>query len=316
MEIFKSFINVGAYVALIFSFVAAYLSINKIWKRKHIREVANSVSITGHFIDMIPAVFFTINFLLAAQWQGFIDGLIWIVEGTLFIAIGTGFWVAGNRRVGFWQRVKRALKLEKSEVGHLAKSIFRPASAEMVLEILTHFAYLDRRLEAREKQLIDAFAHRWRLKWNWSQHERIAGLSRPAALLEARAAIERYLRTSPPRDQVTQLIDILHSLVSVDEDVDKQEQLVLGEATGLLSQYVGGEDEHEEISVVIVPQSRAQDDAIAALLKETSKVQVAGGSAYRVGSFHTPEYADAICEQYRALGFFTIDVRNLVPASA
>lgn len=314
MELFKSFINFGAYAALSFSFVAAYLNLNKIWKRKHIPEVANSVSITGNFIDLVPALFFTTNFLLAAQWQGFIDGLIWIVEATVLIAIGTGFWVAGNRGVGFWRRVKRALKLEKSEVGYLVKSFFRPASAELVLEILTRFAYLDRDLESRERELIEAFAAQWHLKWELGEHQQLGELSRPGALLEARAAVERYLETSPPRDQVGQLIDILQSLVGIDEQVHEQEKLVLDETAGLLSDYLGAGEPRDEIAVVIVPQSRAQDEAIAALLERPAKTQIAGGSAYRVGSFYTAEYASAICEQYRALGFFTIDVRT--PASA
>ena len=51
MEIFKSFISAMAYASLGFSFAAAYLKINKIWKRKHILEVANSVSIVGNVVS-------------------------------------------------------------------------------------------------------------------------------------------------------------------------------------------------------------------------------------------------------------------------
>ena len=63
MEVFKSFISYMAYASLGFSFAAAYLKINKLWKRKHIAEVANSVSIMGNVFDIIPSTFFALNFL-------------------------------------------------------------------------------------------------------------------------------------------------------------------------------------------------------------------------------------------------------------
>ncbi len=68
MELFKLFISIMAYASLGFSFAAAYLKINKIWIRKHIAEVANSVSILGNVFDIIPLTFFSLNFLLVAQW--------------------------------------------------------------------------------------------------------------------------------------------------------------------------------------------------------------------------------------------------------
>ena len=70
MELFKSFISFMAYASLGFSFAAAYLKTNKIWKRKHIAEVANSVSILGNVFDINPLTFFSLNFLLVAHGKG------------------------------------------------------------------------------------------------------------------------------------------------------------------------------------------------------------------------------------------------------
>ena len=70
MEFFKALISILAYAALGFSATAAYLKINKIWKRKHNAEVANSVSIAGNVIGLIPMMAFGLNFLLVAQWHG------------------------------------------------------------------------------------------------------------------------------------------------------------------------------------------------------------------------------------------------------
>ena len=88
MEMFKAFISAMAYASLGFSFAAAYLKVNKIWKRKHISEVANSVSIVGNVLDIIPLTFFALNFMFAAQWQGLIDSVLWIVAGFVTVMIG------------------------------------------------------------------------------------------------------------------------------------------------------------------------------------------------------------------------------------
>jgi hypothetical protein len=126
MELLKSIVSVLAYASLGFSATAAYLKINKIWKRKHNEEVANSVSIVGNVVDLIPLSFFSLNYLFVMQWQGLIDSVIWIVAGVVSIMIGSGLWVEANRHKSSWTRWKEALKLEKSEVGDLAMSLKRP----------------------------------------------------------------------------------------------------------------------------------------------------------------------------------------------
>ena len=111
MELVKSVISVMAYASLGFTFAAAYLKINKIWKRKHIAEVANSVSILGNVFDIIPLTIFSLNFLLVAQWQGLIDSVVWMFAGAISILIGSGLWVQENRHKSFWTRIKESLRL-------------------------------------------------------------------------------------------------------------------------------------------------------------------------------------------------------------
>lgn len=308
MELFKSFISIMAYASLGFTFAAAYLRINKIWKRKHNAEVANSVSILGNVFAIIPLSFFSLNFIFIAQWQGLIDSVIWIFSGALSILIGSGLWVAGNRHKSFWTRIRESLALEKSEVGHLATSFFRPSGAELILEIFTRFAYIDQTLVERERELIQSFADTWHLDINWSDYEILADLEQPVGFTKARETVASYLKTSPPIEQVTQLIDVLHALVKVDEKVSEPEQLILDEVHQFLLGYVEGSDVLAIFKVVIAPQNRKQDAAIATLIPEAKKIDVAGGSGYLVGAYYSQGYADVICEQYRALGFFTIDL--------
>jgi len=308
MELFKSLASLLAYLALGFSVTAAYLKVNKIWTRKHHVEVANSISVAGNFLAIIPWALFGLNFLLVAQWQGFINSVIWITTFSVLLLIGTGLWVESKRNLGFWARVKIALKLERSEVGDLALSLFRPSNADIVLEILTQFAYIDRNLAAREKAFIQSFADNCKLEIDWEAFEEFADEENAVRFVKARESVLRYLRTSPPNDQVTQLLDLLEALVRVDQKFSTQERLILGEVRQLLRGYTDKKDAKANCTVVVVPQSNDQDVAIAALLTHSEKTELAGGAGYKIGTYFSRNYAEMICQQYRTLGFFTINM--------
>ena len=316
MEFIKSFIGVMAYAALGFSFASVYLKINKLWKRKHIAEVANSVSIVGNLFDIIPLTFFSLNFFIVAQWQGLIDSIIWIFAGAMTVLIGSGIWVQENRHQSFWTRIKESLKLEKSEVGYLATTFLRPSGANIILEIFARFAYIDRDLDAGEQELIQTFSDTWNIDVDWEKHRKLADLEQPVSFVKTRDSVERYLKSSPPAVQVGQLIDVLHALVKVDNNVSEQEKLILAEVHQFLLAYIDESDTQANYTVIIAPQNPDQDAAISALMPDVRKIEVAGGSGYLVGSYYSQDYANVICDQYRALGFFTIDLIDEATAVA
>lgn len=313
METFKAFVGFMAYGTLGFTVVAAYLKINKIWTRKHNAEVADSVSIVGNVIYIIPLSFFALNYMFASQWQGLIDSIIWIASGIVYILIGSRLWVQSHRRKSFWTRLKEVLKLERSEVGDLAQSFFRPSGSKIILRILTQLAYIDNTLGVREKNFIQSFVDTWNVDFDWEQQQALADAEQPISFIEIRNTVERYVETSPPATQVAQLIDVLHALAEVDESVSKEEQLILEEIDGILFNYLNSLDRQGGFAVVIAPQNDDQDSAIAALLPGIDKTSIAGGSGYMVGSYYSQDYANVVCQQYRALGFLTIGVSRELP---
>ncbi len=270
----------------------------------------------GQVTSMIPLIFFSLNFILEAQCQGLIDAVIWIIYSSIVVLIGSGLWVQGQQEKTLWIRLKAALKLERSEVGDLASELFRPSSGETLLRLFAQFAYIDRKLLVREREFIEHFARSWQLKIDWCEYEYLADEEQSVSFVGAYHTAVQYLRTSPPATQVAQVIDVLEALVFIDEVVSDEEQLILEEVRGLLLGYLGNTDVNAEHAVVIAPQDHDQDVAIATLLPEVSKVAVAGGSGYLVGRYFSPRYAELICNQYRALGFFTIEISQAVPAKA
>ena len=87
-----------AYGSLAIGATSAYLHLNKLWSRKHIPDVADSISITATVLEAVPTLIFGIYFLTRQDPVGVIDSIIWLLSAVGFILIGSGFWVEGRRR--------------------------------------------------------------------------------------------------------------------------------------------------------------------------------------------------------------------------
>jgi len=308
MQVLRSTIQFLAAASLLLAAVQIYLTLNKLWKRKHEPAVADSISIMGEFVGLVPLFLLTLNFMLQGQWAGTVDGILWLAAGGASIAIGTGMWVEGRRGQGFFTLLRGALALERQEVGDLAKRFFHPAGARRILRILGHVALIDDHLDDREKEFIQSFVDAWGVEFS------------PEALRDGRAEghlnyrvlredVQAYLAASPPPAQVQQLSDVVNALVHVDEQVTNQEELILAELEGMWTAYLDAEVEVPYFAVAVVPQSPDQDRAIADVIPNVGKAPVEGGEAYVVGRYHSERFAEVMGRQYRDLGFFTTVVR-------
>ena len=101
-------------------------------------------------------------------------------------------------------------------------------------------------------------------------------------------------------------------MVHADEVVSDEEELLLEEVQGLLHTYINddvlGEYTHAGYRVVIAAQDQVQKLAIETLLPTMQQTVLAGGIGYLVGTYYSQKYADLVCDQYRALGFFTVNM--------
>jgi len=49
------------------------------------------------------------------------------------ITIGIGFWIEGQRNLGFWRGLKKSLHLEKSEAHTLISDFMKPVGASQAI---------------------------------------------------------------------------------------------------------------------------------------------------------------------------------------
>ncbi|MFH1051873.1 MAG: IPT/TIG domain-containing protein [bacterium] len=304
---FVSIIELFIKLSLGITIVFIYLKINKIWKRKHEREVADSQSLTGLFIYIVNCVLWVIYYTFVENdVNSMIDTSIYIFEGSIFFIIGTGLFVKGQRKENLWILIRRALKLERKEADYLLKKWFKPQNAESILHILHQIAMIDEEFDPKEQEIIQTFAKEWNIDYDWEKLEKERKASKDNSYMRLRRSLEDYLFHQPPDEQVAQLKDMITTMIEADDKVTEEEALISSELLPMIENYLKQTKEIFEFKVLIVPQHPNQESAIKSLIPQADKIQTSGGEAFSVGTYYSHKYAEMMCEQYRQLQFFTI----------
>lgn len=294
------------FIPLVATVVIAYLGTNKIWKRKHEKSVAQSISLVARGIGIATNIILLFNafpsVLLAANFA------IWLTVEIVLVLIGSGLWVAGEQKKSFWQRIKEALKLESEEAGDLAKSLFSPSNAENVLTILGRLALVDNQLDKKEKEILQSFANDWNVNFDPEKIGHLEESDQFSSYDRLRKDLDEYLKLSPPDQQVSQLADIMQSLIKIDGDVSHQEELIVEELLGLINRYLDKHEEDNRYYIAIVPQDTEQETAIKSLISDSVKKKVAGGMAYVNGPYFSRKYSEILSEQYHVLNCLAVVV--------
>ncbi len=278
MDTFITLLRALVWCSLLFSLVEVYLKINKLWKRKHERVVAESQSIMAETLSLLSILPLLILYIVDHQLEGIFDLVIWIPVNVLVIFIGAGFWIRGERGKGIWHLILISLRLERAEVGDLAKSFFKPAGSDKIIAILAQIAMIDDTLDKREMHFIETFARTWGIPFTTDDIGRYRRQSENWSFITLRESVKEYLAISPPVEQVAQLRDTIQALVNIDESVSAEEALVSSEMNGMLMNYVGEEGQPKVMyEVYIAPQSEEKERLVRTFLPNAKPKPSAGG---------------------------------------
>jgi len=307
MNLFEQLINVLVVGAIGLTVVKTYLTANKVWSRKHNKDVSESISVSAQLIGIVTSLPFLIKYtFIENDYMSFANMSIKLALTLFFLMIGIGLWVRGAGHEGIWTKVKRSLKLEKQESMDLINALIRPAGAKIILEALKKLAAIDKKLDEREIEFIQGFADNWGIKIDF--REEFASMTdreTEVLHLELRDTIFRYLAISPDRAQASQFLDIINTLISVDDEIDAQEQFIVDEVKGMIENYVVEGEGRTSFNVIVVPQDRDERATIRALLPNVSPRAEWGGNVYYAGNFHSRPFAEMISEKYQKLNLFS-----------
>jgi len=304
---FEQLINVLVVGAIGLTVVKTYLTANKIWSRKHKKEVSESVSVSAQLIGIVTSLPFLIKYsIIDNDIMSLANMSIKLGLTLFFLMIGIGLWVRVEGHEGFWRKVKRALKLEKEESLDLINALVRPAGARTILDILSRLAMIDKDLDEREMKFIQAFADRWNIKIDFRKEFDSANEQTTDQMyIDLREKVSEYLLISPDKTQATQFLDIINSLVSSDQNISGEEQFILDEIKGMIENYVSEGESKAAYSVIVVPQDKKERASVRALLPDVTPKAEWGGNVYYAGVYHSRPFAEMISQKYQGLNLFS-----------
>jgi len=306
MELVNQIVNLLVVSAIGFTVFKTYLTANKVWSRKHEKVVAESISVTAQIIGLLTALPFIIKYVLIDKdYMSLTNMSIKLGLTIFFLMISIGVWVRVGRKESLWTKTKRALKLEKEEGLDLINAVLKPAGANIILDILKKLALVDKELDDREKLFIQEFADNWHI--NISFEDELAQATKmPATQLhiDLRKKVTDYLNISPDKKQASQLLDLLNSLATADENVSGEETFILNEIKGMIKTYINDGEAGDSYVVMLVPQRAEKIAAVRALLPDVEPKREWGGDVYYAGIFHSRPYALMIAQKYQALDLF------------
>ena len=312
MDMFEQLINVLVVGAIGLTVVKTYLTANKIWSRKHKKEVSESVSVSAQLIGIVTSLPFLIKYsIIDNDIMSLANMSIKLGLTLFFLMIGIGLWVRVEGHEGFWRKVKRALKLEKEESLDLINALVRPAGARTILDILRRLAMIDKNLDEREMAFIQAFADRWNITIDFrKEFDSSTEQTTDQMYINLREKVSEYLSIAPDKTQASQFLDIINSLVSADQNVSGEEQFILDEIKGMIQNYVSEGESKAVYTAIVVPQNKKERASVRALLPDVTPKTEWGGNVYYAGVYHSRPLANMISEKYQGLNLFST-VKNV-----
>ena len=312
---FKKLLSILVSSALIFSVIQAYLKVNKIWKRRKNKEVANSISIVAAMLGFAVGLPFLMNNIFITH-DYFSAGkvVLGLSLACVFTLIGSGHFVDANRGVGFFTLLSRALNLEGKESTDLISDMLRPKGAHKIIEILKKLAAIDDDIAQEEIDLINQFSEKWGIdlpNLKPGKPEEVTNL------VDLKKLVQSYLDEGPDTDVAEGLVDLINMMAEADDEVTEEEAMAVSEFTGMIAHYVSAEKggKMEMYEVNIVPQGDEQINAVREILPDLDVVDDRGGRVFKVGRYFSEDYAEAVCSKYISLGLYSNTTKLMVDFS-
>ncbi|MDM7860742.1 hypothetical protein QTP81_09045 [Alteromonas sp. ASW11-36] len=304
MEVLILLVGWFAYASVFIGMIKSYLTVNKIWTRKHDRNVAESISVYAALLGLVSALPFFIKYLLIDQdYASALQTGIGLAVGTFFLLVGIGFWTKQKTaNVTFWQRFIKAIKKENNEATDLIKALVKPKHAERISKIFTQLVLIDGRIDDKERELLNSFHKIWNLTIDFDE---LANSSKELSFIELRDSVADYVAYNPPYEQVSEVKGLLETIANIDNNVSDEESFILQEIYGIFDDYLNGDEELPRYEVLIAPQNTDQEDMLEHLLPTFTKVTDKGGVSYRIGEYYSLEFAQMMCKKYRSMNIFT-----------
>jgi hypothetical protein len=311
MDIFQKIISFLTYAAILISVVEVYFKINKIWKRKHEKEVAESQSIVGLGMSSFVMIIWALDSFIKGNFEAIADNVIYFAEAVICIIIGTGFFVIEEKKKhkNFWAMIKSALRLERKEAGYLWKTLSGKLQAEKIVELLLLLAWIDDQFNKSEKEIIEKLATPWGIKITEDQlyNNPFSSFKKKSKRFETvKQLFREYLIENSSKDQILHIKNLFNELISSDGKISQHEEIIMGEIDGVIKEYLG--ESMPKFSIIIIPKQDNLRESIESIVKSVNpeinmkerEQNIDGGFGFIVDECYSQDYAEILAEEQRS----------------
>lgn len=311
MEPIKILLHIGIWISLVLTITELYLIVNKLWKRKHERKVAESQSSLAAIVSIVTGAPFLFHYIRLEDWESFVGEIIWIIVSVFIVFVSCGYWLyRADKRAGFFSLLNDAIRSEFKEIGNLALAILqRPVGPDSMVAILIQIAHIDNDFHHKEREYIENFLRKWNINLTIDDVISQQNTINTGNFKSLLSAVKEYLSIIPPEKQVAEMIDTINELIRIDDTVSDEEKMIVIEVNSMLQSYINTEAELEKYDVFIIPRSEEQEAKAMTVLFNYKRKELQGVNVFWVGEYFSEEYAEIICEEYRSLGLFAVFLR-------
>jgi len=305
-----------AIIGLVISVVISYLKVNKLWGRRHIKEVAESISVVAAILSLFTTLPFLIKFVVIDKdYVAAGKFLLSLVVFFVFFLVGIGFWVKRHEPLGLWRMMRRAIATERGELTYLIHSFTKPREAPAILRILRLVSLVDRHLDQREIEILESVARPWGI--HPDEFKSGPEIGEDTGIGAVRDAFTGYLGMKPDQSQVEKVVDLIRFMIHADRQVTADEALVLDEVSGAAKAYLSASGAGADVfEVLLVPQRTEDFDRAGDLIVDPVLHPRAGGEAFVAGTYYSESFARAICERFRQRDFFSTIEHRVIELQA
>jgi tellurite resistance protein len=284
----------------------AYFVFSSLWPRKHDPEVVNSQGLIGNALTVVLGLMLLFSAFFAHSWSVSFLGILVAAGGVLRAGIAVGRWTLAAREQPLAELIGARLQRDKEAAAGFVQSLFRPAAAEQLIEILGNVALVDGKIDEGEKRVVDEFAKKWRVPLDWPTLQVQAARDTNQRLSAMRHAVGNYIESLPPLEQARQLFDVVMKVTEADGVLSAEERTLRTEVSGIMGRYLGGKGASENFFVAIVPRNSDQDQAIPNIIRNAKRKELGGGVGYIIGPYHSLRFAAIIAREHCALNLAAV----------
>jgi len=299
------YINLFISSVVVIRFISTYLTLNKVWTRKHIYEVADSNSVTASILGFLVGLGLLLESIQNNSYSNAMHGVMACFLSVFYFMLSSGYWVEKERKISFYSKFRRALRLERKEIGNILKSITKPKHPEMLIELMVALSCADGDFDKQEKAVVWDSAVLWGVREGLIEKYEEQYMSHPASVpFNIRTILDKYLKTLPSRHDVLLLVDLANKVIEIDGVIDEEEIVAIKELTAHIETYLGKKRKSLNYAVVAVPKYEKERDALFEFCKSITFTEDYGGTGVLLGNFYTSECAMSICDKFRNNNLF------------